>query len=171
MAALGLCCCMCAYSCGSQASPCSACSSCGSRARGHTGFSGCGSWAQGPRDMSLVVPWRVGSSRTRDRTRVPCDGKRILNHWATREVQFYHFLTGLLAVQPSSFVTKMFLSPPPQHITEWSQAIFQFMGLLILLIDLSMYHLLPVHPLFAGRWISIRFICKRWLLSTMLLLL
>ena len=113
MAALGLCCCMCAYSCGSQASPCSACSSCGSRARGHTGFSGCGSWAQGPRDMSLVVPWSVGSSRTRDRTRVPCDGKRILNHWATREVQFYHFLTGLLAVQPSSFVTKMFLSPPP----------------------------------------------------------
>ena len=145
---------------------------CGSRARGYTGFSGCGSWAQGPRDMSLVVPWRAGSSRTRDRTRVPCDGRRILNHWANREVQFYHFLTGLLAIQASSFVTKMFLSPPPhQHITEWSQAIFQFMGLLILLIDLSMYHLLPVHPLFAGRWISIRFICKRWLLSTMLLLL
>ena len=29
----------------------------------------------------------MGSSRTRARTRVPCIGRRILNHWATREVQ------------------------------------------------------------------------------------
>ena len=28
------------------------------------------------------------SSRTRDWTHVPCFGRRILNHWATREVQF-----------------------------------------------------------------------------------
>ena len=34
----------------------------------------------------LVAPRRVGSSQTRARTRVPCFGKRILNHCTTREV-------------------------------------------------------------------------------------
>ena len=36
--------------------------------------------------MGLVAPWHVGSSRTRDQTRVPCIGKWILNYCATREV-------------------------------------------------------------------------------------
>ena len=36
--------------------------------------------------MGLVVPWHVGSSRTKARTRVPCIGRRILNHYAIREV-------------------------------------------------------------------------------------
>ena len=36
--------------------------------------------------MGLVAPWHVGSSRTRARTHVPCIGRRILNHCATREV-------------------------------------------------------------------------------------
>ena len=36
--------------------------------------------------MVLVSPWHVGSSRIRARTRVPCIGRRILNHCATREV-------------------------------------------------------------------------------------
>ena len=31
--------------------------------------------------------WPVGSSRTRDRTRVPCMGRQILYRWTTREVQ------------------------------------------------------------------------------------
>ena len=34
----------------------------------------------------LVAPWHVGSSQTRARTRVPCIGRQILNHCATREV-------------------------------------------------------------------------------------
>ena len=34
----------------------------------------------------LVAPWHVGSSRTRARAHVPCIGRRILNHYATREV-------------------------------------------------------------------------------------
>ena len=34
----------------------------------------------------LVAPRHVGSSRTRARTRVPCIGRWILNHCATREV-------------------------------------------------------------------------------------
>ena len=33
----------------------------------------------------LVAPWHVGSSQPRARTRVPCIGRRILNHCATRE--------------------------------------------------------------------------------------
>ena len=64
-----------------------------------TGFSSCGTWAQqlwlaGSRAQAqqlwctgLVAPWHVGSSRTRARTRVPCIGRRILNHCTTREAQ------------------------------------------------------------------------------------
>ena len=33
----------------------------------------------------LVAPWHVGSSQSRARTRVPCIGRQILNHCATRE--------------------------------------------------------------------------------------
>ena len=35
--------------------------------------------------MGLVAPWHVGSSQTRAQTRVPCIGRQILNHYATRE--------------------------------------------------------------------------------------
>ena len=34
----------------------------------------------------FVAPQHVGSSRTRARTRVPCIGRRILNHCTTWEV-------------------------------------------------------------------------------------
>ena len=37
-------------------------------------------WLTGP-----VAPWHVGSSQTRARTHVPCIGRQILNHCATRE--------------------------------------------------------------------------------------
>ena len=62
------------------------------------GFSSCGTQAQqlqlaGSRVQAqwlwrtgLVAPWHVGSSRTRNRTRVPCIGRQILIHCATREV-------------------------------------------------------------------------------------
>ena len=36
----------------------------------------------------LVAPRHVGSSQTRVRTRVPCIGRRILNHCATREAPY-----------------------------------------------------------------------------------
>ena len=48
-------------------------------------------WAQYLWCMDLVTPWHVGSSWTRDRTHVPCTGRRILNHWTNREVQHFHF--------------------------------------------------------------------------------
>ena len=55
------------------------------------GFSSCGLWVLKRRFSScgargLVAPRHVGSSWIRDRTRVPCIGRRILNHCATREV-------------------------------------------------------------------------------------
>ena len=45
--------------------------------------------------MGLVAPRHVGSSQTRARTRVPCIGRRILNHCTTREtsVVFFFVLT------------------------------------------------------------------------------
>ena len=39
-------------------------------------------WLTGP-----VAPWYVGSSQTRARTHVPCIGRQVLNHCATREAQ------------------------------------------------------------------------------------
>ena len=53
------------------------------------GLSSCGSRALERRlsseRMGLVAPRHVGSSRTRARTRVPCIGRWILNHCATKE--------------------------------------------------------------------------------------
>ena len=49
------------------------------------GFSSCGTLAQQLWLAGLVAPQHVGSSKTRARTRVPCIGRWILNHCATRE--------------------------------------------------------------------------------------
>ena len=38
--------------------------------------------------MELVALWHMGSSQTRDRTCVPCIGRRILTHCITRDVQW-----------------------------------------------------------------------------------
>ena len=47
--------------------------------------------------MGLVGPWHVRSSQTRDRTRVPCIGRQILNHCVNGEVLFPPiFITNLL---------------------------------------------------------------------------
>ena len=56
-------------------------------------------WLTGSRSQAqqlwhtgLVVPWHVGSSWTRARTSVPCIGRRILNHCATREALRWVFV-------------------------------------------------------------------------------
>ena len=41
----------------------------------------------------LVAPRHVGSSQTRARTHVPCIGRQILNHCATREAPSKYFLS------------------------------------------------------------------------------
>ena len=48
--------------------------------------------------MGLVAPQHVESSRIRDWTRVPCIGRWILNHCATREVPLYIFVIDTLGV-------------------------------------------------------------------------
>ena len=66
-------------------------------------------WLTGP-----VAPRHVGSSQTRARTRVPCTGRRILNHCATREAPvFFFFLIYLylfLAVLGLRFCARAFSS-------------------------------------------------------------
>ena len=60
----------------------------------------------------LVAPWHVGSSQTRDRTRVPCIGRWILNHCTTREVpiSFLIFIIFFLLLT-LGFVVLLFLIP------------------------------------------------------------
>ena len=61
------------------------------------GLRGCCSQAQYLWHAGLVALWHVGSSRTRDGTRVSCIGKQVLYHWATREaslwLKFLKYLT------------------------------------------------------------------------------
>ena len=62
----------------------------GARASYYRGLSCCGAQAPDAQAQQLwltgpVAPWHVRSSQTRARTRVPCIGRQILNHCATRE--------------------------------------------------------------------------------------
>ena len=78
------------------------------------GFTSCGMWvqqlwladsrvqAQQLWCTGLAAPWHVGSSRTRARTRVPCIGRQILNHCATREAPRINFLKAELLGFPGS---------------------------------------------------------------------
>ena len=62
----------------------------GARASHYRGLSCCGAQAPDAQAQQLwltglVTPRHVGSSQTRAGTRVPCIGRQILNHCATRE--------------------------------------------------------------------------------------
>ena len=64
----------------------------GARAPHYRGLSCCGAQAPDAQAQQLwltgpVAPRHAGSSQTRARTRVPCIGRQILNHCATREAQ------------------------------------------------------------------------------------
>ena len=68
----------------------------GARASHHRGLSCCGAQAPDAQAQQLwltglAAPRHVGSSQTRARTRVPCIGRQLLNHCATREA-LYGFL-------------------------------------------------------------------------------
>ena len=69
----------------------------GARAPHHRGLSCCGAQAPDAQAQQLwltgpVAPRHVGSSQTRARTRVPCFGRQILNHCATREAPSVCFM-------------------------------------------------------------------------------
>ena len=72
-------------------SRCAAFSSCGTWAQ-QLWFAGSSAQAQHLWHTGLVAPWHVGSSWTGARTHVPCIGRRILNHCATRKVPRILFL-------------------------------------------------------------------------------
>ena len=59
------------------------------------GFSCCRAWALQHSSVVVVLglgaPQHVRFSKTRDQTRVPCTGRRILNHWTTRDVPSINF--------------------------------------------------------------------------------
>ena len=61
-------------------------------------------WRTGP-----AAPRHVGSSQTRARTRVPCIGRQILNHCATREAQLSILYVVLHMCQSQS--STLFLPP------------------------------------------------------------
>ena len=96
--------------------------SCSVRVLGCTGFSRCGSQAQylslaGCRTqaqqlwhMGLIAPRHVGSSWTRDQTRVPCIGRQILNHCATREVLYDEFYSSFICFSRLYFTTSFSIS-------------------------------------------------------------
>ena len=69
----------------------------GVRVSHYRGLSCCGAQAPDAQAQQLwltglVAPRHEGSSQTRARTRVPCIGRQILNHCATREAQLMFFL-------------------------------------------------------------------------------
>ena len=76
------------------------------------GFSSCGMQAQELWRMGLVASRHMGSSRTRDWTHVPCTGRQILNHCATREVpRLNNFYCSILSsLMPPSDISDLLLS-------------------------------------------------------------
>ena len=68
--------------------------------------------------MGLIAPQHVGSSRTRDRTHVPCIGRWILNHCATREVPSHLLNTLIQARDDEGLPTSGYISSytPSIHI-------------------------------------------------------
>ena len=99
LAALGLVCCTWAFSgCGERQLLFVRCAAFSlqwllllqSTASRHVGCSSCGLWALEGSSVVVVhglfAPRHVESSQTRARTRVPCIGRRILNHCVTKEV-------------------------------------------------------------------------------------
>ena len=77
-------------------------SCCRACALGHVGSLAAAPWALSRAQaqqlwcMGLVALRHVGSSQTRDWTHVPCSGRWILYHWATKEAQDTEILTCML---------------------------------------------------------------------------
>ena len=71
----------------------------GARASHYRGLSRCGAPAPDAQAQQLwltglVAPRHVGSSQTRARTRIPCIGRQIPNHCATREARSCFLIAG-----------------------------------------------------------------------------
>ena len=87
---------------------------CGARASHYHGLSCCGAQAPDAQAQQLwltglVAPRHVGSSQTRARTRVPCIGRQILNHCATREGPYFPFNICEISSDIYSFIVKLII--------------------------------------------------------------
>ena len=72
--------------------------------------------------MGLVVPRHVGlSTQTRDRTRVPCIGRKIPNHWTTREAPQFSFF---VCVFKNAHNIKFTLLAIFKYTVQWCQIVF-----------------------------------------------
>ena len=90
----------------------------GARASHYRGLSCCGAQAPDAQPQQLwrtglVAPRHVGSSQTRARTRVPCIGRQILNHCATREAQETKFKILIETVKAGHSNSKAHTPPAP----------------------------------------------------------
>ena len=75
--------------------------------------------------MGFVAPWHVEPFRSRNGTRGPCSGRRILNHWATRKVQMsvtsnlsLRYIGLLVCLAPGTF-DRGRLTDQPQSKWAW----------------------------------------------------
>ena len=86
------------------ASCCGGLSCCRAQAPGHSGFSSCSSQAPGLglSNCGSAAPRRVESSRTRNGTCVPCNGRQMLIHCSTREVLCPTLLSSETSPEPQS---------------------------------------------------------------------
>ena len=55
----------------------------------------------------LVALWHVKSWDTRNRTSVPCCGRQILNHWATREAPVMAFIMPCNSILTDCFMSSL----------------------------------------------------------------
>ena len=123
VAALSLHCCVPVFSsCSeqgySQALGCTGFSSCGSQALEHR-LSSCHAWG-------FVALQHVGSSWTRDRTHVPCTGRRTPTHCTTGEVLNHTFLSSFQTWASSrpQISTRMFYGGKEEHSFIWKISSF-----------------------------------------------
>ena len=95
----------------------------------------CVIFVMSPWHTSLVAPRHMGSSQTRDQTHVPCIGRQILNHWATREVPECWFLNYKVCCPPKGKLKVEEVNAPPEATVFKCWSLNQF----------CQTHLAPVH--------------------------
>ena len=120
----------------------------------------------------LVAPRHVGSSQTRARTRVPCIGRQILNHCATREALSWILINRtLLIVWPVHVYLLPVTSASPSSQSEVTSTLKSV--LIILLLSYSFTTCVYIHKkkhfLFCLFWALYKVIYSFVTLSTLLL--
>ena len=78
---------------------------------------GCSARASGVVAHGLSCPMACRSSWAKDQSCVPCIGRRILNHWTTREVLGQIFRSGIASQRINTHITLLeVVKPPPPEL-------------------------------------------------------